>query len=143
VTFLEDPHVATLLDHKVLLSHGDLLCTDDVPYQRFRRIVRMRWLQRLFLRLPIAWRRKIARRLRDESQKGGMKKGAWCKANADAVKAIMQQHDVRYLVHGHTHEFKIYSEASQVRYVLGDWDGQSGSYVKITRDEISLRPFQR
>ena len=33
VTLLQDPHPIELFGQKVLLSHGDSLCTDDVEYQ--------------------------------------------------------------------------------------------------------------
>ena len=34
VTILQDPELIDLHGEKVLLSHGDALCTDDVEYQR-------------------------------------------------------------------------------------------------------------
>lgn len=39
-TLLRDPAVLPLGGIPTLLMHGDLLCTDDVHYQRFRRWVR-------------------------------------------------------------------------------------------------------
>ena len=33
---LPDPCVIELYGRPVLLQHGDLLCTDDIPYQQFR-----------------------------------------------------------------------------------------------------------
>ncbi len=39
--FLHDPTLIYVGDKSVLLSHGDVLCTDDVGYQRFRKIVRL------------------------------------------------------------------------------------------------------
>ena len=40
VTILQDPELIDLHGEKVLLSHGDALCTDDVEYQRFRAMTR-------------------------------------------------------------------------------------------------------
>ena len=36
ITGLQDPTVLSLAGQRYLLSHGDLLCVDDVDYQRFR-----------------------------------------------------------------------------------------------------------
>nr|WP_246233591.1 UDP-2,3-diacylglucosamine diphosphatase [Pelistega europaea] len=52
----------------ILLSHGDELCTQDKAYMRFRRVLRMQWLQHLFLTLPFSWRRGIAHYLRNRSE---------------------------------------------------------------------------
>ena len=37
VKILEDPYKVTMYGRKTLLSHGDVLCTDDVQYQRVLR----------------------------------------------------------------------------------------------------------
>lgn len=36
ITLLEDPTIVELHAERVLLSHGDALCTDDLAYQSFR-----------------------------------------------------------------------------------------------------------
>src|SRR3954469_3869262 len=47
----------------LLLTHGDLLCTDDTRYQALRGQLRSSAWQRDFLRKPVAERRKIATEL--------------------------------------------------------------------------------
>ena len=44
MTLLGDPCVIDLYGQRVLLSHGDLLCTLDLGYQKFRRITQQKWL---------------------------------------------------------------------------------------------------
>ncbi|MBT8127116.1 MAG: UDP-2,3-diacylglucosamine diphosphatase, partial [Gammaproteobacteria bacterium] len=61
---IDDSHVEIINHQHVLLMHGDLLCTDDVAYQNFRHKVRNRFLQRLFLLLPLSRRERIAKSLR-------------------------------------------------------------------------------
>jgi len=57
---LPDPVIAQLEGERVLLTHGDALCTDDHPYQELRSIVREpAWQQRL-LALPRAHREQLA-----------------------------------------------------------------------------------
>ena len=46
MTILGDPIIIDLDGQRVLLMHGDTLCTDDVDYQKFRRIMHNRWFQR-------------------------------------------------------------------------------------------------
>ena len=40
---LEDPTTIEVMGATVLISHGDLFCTDDVEYQQGRAVVRERW----------------------------------------------------------------------------------------------------
>ncbi|MGL4794774.1 MAG: UDP-2,3-diacylglucosamine diphosphatase, partial [Aeromonas jandaei] len=68
ITLLGDPCVIELYGERVVLSHGDLLCTLDEGYQKFRRITQLKWLRWLFLRLPLARRQAIARKMRGQSQ---------------------------------------------------------------------------
>ncbi|MGO4815184.1 UDP-2,3-diacylglucosamine diphosphatase, partial [Cupriavidus sp. 2MCAB6] len=53
---LPDPTVIECADQRVVLSHGDMLCTDDERYMKFRRWTRKRWVQRAFLSLPLTLR---------------------------------------------------------------------------------------
>ena len=60
MTILSDPTLIHLYDASVLLMHGDLLCTDDLDYQAFRRQVAKPWIRTLFLSLPLFVRRYFA-----------------------------------------------------------------------------------
>ena len=127
---LDDPTVIDLDGKPVLLMHGDTLCTDDVAYQKFRRIMHNRWFQRVALALPLSMRRRIAGRLRGQSQKHiARKTEAIMDVNQSAVEAAMRAHGVRLMIHGHTHRpathrFDVDSQTAE-RVVLGDWYDQS------------------
>ena len=59
----------------VLLMHGDLLCTEDVDYQSFRKTSRDPQWQKEFLSKSLIERNEIARELRDISKQAtGQKK---------------------------------------------------------------------
>ena len=137
-SIIADPHVETMNHQRVLLMHGDLLCTDDVAYQNFRRKVRNRFYQRLFLLLPLSRREQIARSLRNTSEKATSRKSEEIMdVNQDAVVQAMRDADVNVLIHGHTHrpgihQFEIDGKPMK-RIVLGDWY-QHGSYLHTNAD---------
>ena len=129
MTILDDPTIIQLNGEPVLLMHGDTLCTDDVDYQKFRRIMHNRWFQRVALALPLSIRRRIAGRLRGQSQKHVARKAETIMdVNQAAVEAAMRTHGVRLLIHGHTHRpathrFDMDGQTAE-RVVLGDWYDQ-------------------
>ncbi|WP_258223440.1 UDP-2,3-diacylglucosamine diphosphatase, partial [Stenotrophomonas sp. HMWF023] len=65
---LPDPCMIELYGRPVLLQHGDLLCTDDIPYQQFRAQTRDPVFQAQFLSQPLEARIAFAQKARDASQ---------------------------------------------------------------------------
>jgi UDP-2,3-diacylglucosamine hydrolase len=130
MTLLADPAVIDLGRERVLLMHGDTLCTDDVEYQKFRTLVRdPRW-QSGFLDKPLAERRAFAANARDASRRHtSAAKPEIMDVNAIAVADAMRSHGVARMIHGHTHRpathrFEIDGQRAE-RIVLGDWYEQS------------------
>lgn len=126
MTLLDDPTVIELNGERVLLMHGDTLCTDDVEYRKFRTLVRdPRWQQQ-FLARPLAERRAFAAQARGESRKHtSTARPEIMDVNPAAVEDAMRSHGVYKLIHGHTHRpathrFEIDGRAAE-RIVLGDW----------------------
>ena len=120
---LPERHTLTLGGHTVLLEHGDLLCTDDRGYQRLRRILRCRPLQWLYYRLPRALRRRIAEKLRAQSQARTRRKAARItNTNPAAIRAALHSAHATILIHGHTHRPAVHRlDDGNTVYVLGDW----------------------
>lgn len=131
---LSDSHRLRLAGEPVLLMHGDLLCTDDLPYQRFRRRVRNPLVQWAFLLQPLARRRRIAADYRHRSQAAMADKTAGIMdVNADAVCSRMHRAGVHRLVHGHTHRpadhrFDLAGSIA-TRHVLADWHSEGGEVL--------------
>jgi UDP-2,3-diacylglucosamine hydrolase len=127
-TLLPDPSVIHCAGQRVVLSHGDMLCTDDPRYNSFRRWTRKGWVQRLFLALPLATRMKIARRLRADSEAGrahqaeGAAPRDYGDAAPAAVDALLASSHAPTLIHGHTHRPARHAHARGDRWVLTDWD---------------------
>ena len=140
---LRDPARITLGGEPVLLMHGDLLCTDDLPYQRFRRRVRNPLVQWLFLRQSLAKRRRIADDYRHKSQRAMAEKSAEIMdVNPETVLRFMRRHQVRRLIHGHTHRpadhgLRLDGNPAS-RHVLADWSPRGGE-VLVAAADGSLR----
>lgn len=135
---IDDPCVQQFDGAPVLLMHGDLLCTDDIAYQDFRRKVRNRAVQRIFLLMPLFIRERIARSLRDTSEKAtSYKSEDIMDVNQQAVETAMRNSGVNVLIHGHTHRPGIHDfelDGKKVkRIVLGDWY-KDGNYLRINPD---------
>ncbi len=144
---LADGTIVDLHGERVLLMHGDVLCTADVSYQRLRRTLRNPLLLGALRHLPLAVRRNLGRRLRAGSQ---MHTGATAPEIMDvtpaAVIETMRAANVRTLVHGHTHRpavhvFDIDGRPAQ-RIVLGDWHAH-GSVLEWRDDGFELRTLVR
>ncbi|MHB8446656.1 MAG: UDP-2,3-diacylglucosamine diphosphatase [Rudaea sp.] len=130
MTLLADPTVIELTGERVLLMHGDTLCTDDAEYLQFRALVRNPAWQRTFLAKPLAERRAFAAQARGESRRHTANaKPEIMDVNQAAVEAAMRAHGVRRLIHGHTHRpathhFDVDGRKAE-RIVLGDWYAQA------------------
>jgi len=141
MTLLPDPSVIEIEGERVLLMHGDTLCTDDVPYQAFRTQTRDSKWQRAFLARPVSERQQFAEQARAESKRYTRSVvDAITDVNQDSVSIALQEHGVLVLIHGHTHRPAIHSLAkeSTKRVVLGDWY-EHGSLLSVRNDVFDLR----
>ncbi|PKM07908.1 MAG: UDP-2,3-diacylglucosamine diphosphatase [Gammaproteobacteria bacterium HGW-Gammaproteobacteria-4] len=145
---LPDPCVIALYGVPTLLSHGDLLCSDDIAYQQFRQRVRAPEWQTAFLAQPLAERAAFAAQARAASHahQQGIDETI-TDVNPGTVNAWFARFGIRRMIHGHTHRPAIHVPASDPgawqRIVLGDWYRQ-GSVLRVAADgEASLRclPF--
>jgi len=123
---LGDYERITLNGQPVLLTHGDLLCTDDTRYMTLRAELRSAGWQRDFLARPLEERRQIASDLRQLSATEIAAKDDYIMdVNQAAVERTMREHDVTLLVHGHTHRPAVHrfdlDGREAARIVLGAW----------------------
>ena len=142
MTLLPQEKVLNLYGRRVLILHGDTLCTDDAGYQAFRAKVHQRWLQTLFLALPLCIRKRVAARMRADSKAANRSKSLEIMdVNKHAVIAEMEKHHVQWLIHGHTHRPDVHPLTANgepaFRVVLGAWHHE-GSMVKVTPDDVEL-----
>ena len=125
-TLLPDPFVLDLYGVKTLLMHGDLLCTQDVEYLKFRQMVRNPAWQQDFLSKPIEERLMMAQQLRAASKEAMKDKvPVIMDAEQETIDQFMREHQVFKLIHGHTHRPAVHNfeldAQPATRTVLGDW----------------------
>ncbi len=129
---LSDPLVITLYGERVLVMHGDALCTDDRPYQRLRATVRDADWQRRFLALSVDARRALAGAARAGSQAHmATLIHSIADVNPDSVTKVLRAAGTATLLHGHTHRPGIHAievdGRACTRIVLGDWYEQGSA----------------
>ena len=145
VARLADPTVVVAFGTRVVVSHGDALCIDDLAYQRYRAVVRRPALQRAFGALPFGVRSAVGRALRRRSgRREPPPGGGFIDVDAQASIAMLRAAGAPTLVHGHTHAPRSHELApGLVRHVLSDWelDGSSRPRAEVVR--WSERGFER
>lgn len=131
----------------IIMVHGDQLCTDDISYQKMRRWLRNPLVQWLFLHLPKSRRKKIGRRMRNQSKQAGSNKNEQLMdVTPKAIAKLFNRHpDANVLIHGHTHkpqyQKRLINNKTIQHYVLSDWRPQS-SYLFITENDITIHDYQ-
>lgn len=144
---LNDPAVIQLDDEQVLLMHGDSLCTQDVEYMKIRQMFRNPAWQQELLAKSIDERIAFARQVRSESQSDQkMKSMEIMDVTQSEVDREMSEHNIRTLIHGHTHRPQLhewqFESQDRKRYVLGDWSDSNGWEIRWDKElGIQLTEF--
>ncbi|MBN4073649.1 MAG: UDP-2,3-diacylglucosamine diphosphatase [Gammaproteobacteria bacterium] len=144
---LNDPCVIDLYGTPTLLTHGDILCTDDTEYQKFRAYIRNPQVLKQLMSLSIEERIAKGKEYRMASQEANKEKSmAIMDVNQDAVKAMLREHGVEHMIHGHTHRPNVHTidlngKPAQ-RIVLGDWYEQ-GSQLYCDASGCELQGLAR
>jgi len=128
-TLIPDPYTININNEKIILSHGDDFCTDDIEYMQFKKMVRNSQWQKDFLSKPVSERVNIAHSMRQASLEKGQQKARQksqiMDVNQDEVERFMQRHNAQTLIHGHTHLADthgfILNKQTIKRIVLPDW----------------------
>lgn len=134
VILLDDYAVIDLYGTPTLLMHGDLLCTDDLPYQAFRIKSHTPAWQQNVLSKPLALRVLVARwyRVRSFFHKRGKSQDIM-DVNQNTVIDTLRAHNCLRLIHGHTHRpnthtFEIDGRSAQ-RMVLAEWHSNTAEVL--------------
>lgn len=148
---LDDIHITNCYGHNLIMLHGDLLCTDDVDYQRFRRWVRNPIIQWIFLAFSRPKRLAIGNKMRRESSGYNQNKpDDIMDVNMQAVQQLFQDNPTVYhMIHGHTHKpghHTLSTEHAELhRWVMSDWQPDEmpvAQIIKLSESGPELIPFQ-
>src|SRR5690554_640624 len=140
---LPEELVIDLYGEDVLLMHGDSLCTDDIPYQQFRSLVRNRDWQDEFLSKTPSERLQIAMQARDASAEHTANASMEIMdVNHEQVLAALERNRVSQMIHGHTHRPAIHNlelgDMTARRIVLGDWYSRA-SVLRVSANGYDLQ----
>lgn len=144
---IPDPCAIHLGMQAILLTHGDLLCTDDRRYQRFRRVIRHPLTRLSIGNLPYPWLQKLAAQLRSGSTREVQKKApeitdaqpaAIQSALREGIGKTRQQRGFDVLVHGHTHRPVWEQNKDGWRMVLGAWTADEAIIGRWAEGQWSL-----
>lgn len=141
-TLLPDVYILEINHKKFRLEHGDALCTDDVAYQRFRKVIRNPVLLGILKSTPLNFRQKLANGFRKKSSETKqLKNYDIMDVNLHAVENAI--HQVDFLIHGHTHRPEIQELINKKRIVLGDWREDTAWILEINEQENFKLDFKK
>ena len=147
-TVLQDPSIIDLDGNKVLIMHGDRLCSRDRTYQLYRKFMESTPVKKLFGILPYRIRILLSHGLRPLMKKSSdFKSPGIIDADQKTIEETMQSYNVTELIHGHTHrpgihDFELAGRQAR-RIVLGDWYDQDSVLVCRDNDRrlVSIRDY--
>ncbi|MEO6079247.1 MAG: UDP-2,3-diacylglucosamine diphosphatase [Steroidobacteraceae bacterium] len=145
---LPDPTLLQVGKVRAVITHGDLLCSADHGYQRYRSLARAEWFRKDLLRLPLATRRSLLRLARSRSQEHTrQQRSEIMDVAATTVTAALRCGDSELLIHGHTHRPGIHplqvDGRPATRIVLGDWYDQGSCLVLNSDASYELQTLAR
>lgn len=139
---MTEPVLLEVGGRRLLLLHGDAECTDDHRYQRFRRCIRSPLSLSLLAILPLALRRRLARRIRKQSSARNYPDQRVGDLNPEAVGNLFRHHNADWMVHGHTHRPALHRHLvdgrERLRWVLSDWHDKA-SWLEIGNEGVQAR----
>ncbi len=144
LTTLPDVAEVTLGSKRVLLTHGDLLCTRDHAYHRMRRVIRSWWARRILRNLPLKLSLGLAAGFRGASGREiGMKPDYLLDPDFEEARRWLERgYDALVFGHVHTGErFRVRLPDREADiFVLGSWNDLP-SYVEWDGGGLRLERF--
>jgi len=143
VKLLADPTVATINGERILLTHGDLVCTDDKSYQELRSTVRDPAFKTRVTALSLEARQWMAAAARAGSRAHVRQTAAdIMDVNEQSVIAAFEATQTLQMIHGHTHRPGEHTHrtanGSAQRIVLAAWD-EAGEVLELSAGVINRR----
>lgn len=147
---IADPTVIECYGNKLVLLHGDSLCTRDIDYMQFRKMVRSERWQNDFLERSLVERHMIAQQTRQQSKEQSSHKASEIMdVTPQEVLKVLYDKQVNIMVHGHTHRPSVHTLRLQdpinekneaLRIVLGSWDSKAWA-LEFSKQGYELKHF--
>ncbi|CAL1329343.1 UDP-2,3-diacylglucosamine diphosphatase [Candidatus Providencia siddallii] len=134
-----------IYNKRIVILHGDTLCTNDIEYQKYRKKIYKPYLQNIFLKLPLFIRHKIAKKIKNKTKDANISKSKFIvDVNLQSVINTFNKHKAQWIIHGHTHKpaiHKIYiNNKIHYRGVLDAWCNKNSTFI-INNKGIKLLFF--
>lgn len=138
---LPDPVRVELDGLRILLTHGDLLCTDDVNYQQLRSLAHDAGWRDGLRRLSTTTRRRLAALARAGSRRHmAQAQPNIMDVSAATVQAVLRGTAVDLIIHGHTHRPGVHAYdidgRTPRRAVLDAWY-EAGHCLRLANGELT------
>jgi len=141
VKFLGEAYELTIAERRFFLTHGDLFCTRDQAYLRYKKSWKI--LRILDVIVPGFLADCLARRFRNKSIKTISRTDSELLALSDSALRKQFRRGSDYIVCGHIHRQEIrHVEEGKTLVVLPAWK-QQGGYALWENGKISLSPWPK
>lgn len=148
VEIIAENTILEVADKRILLAHGDALCTQDLAYMKFREMARNENFQAMMLQRSLDERRQMAEHLRGQSKAGNQQKSAEIMdVTPTEVVKLMEETRADIFIHGHTHKPNFHDTKLEtrvaLRLVLGDWQDNFGYEARLNdKGEVKQTTFE-
>lgn len=137
---ISDPFTLKFNHLNILLTHGDLLCTNDHSYQKLRKIIQHPLTKSIFSKTPLTFRQKIASSLKQASNTSNHNYPDKSKPVTQSIIKMIEEYNANYMIHGHTHQILwkiIENQQTKEIYhyaVTSSWTDDSGFFDLLSED---------
>jgi UDP-2,3-diacylglucosamine hydrolase len=129
----------TLDSQKILLTHGDIFCTEDKSYQTYRRVSHTRIIKSVYQSLPSRIGMGLGRKIRGYSQDVVPQKSMISRNVIDSVLKRYFNKGYDTIICGHIHKpQKREIVPGKTMITVGSWESK-GSYVQYQDGRFTLK----
>jgi UDP-2,3-diacylglucosamine hydrolase len=142
IQLIKDLSVLNVNEQNILLSHGDVFCTADIKYQKYKKTIRNPIILTILLHLPLKLRYWLKNKFNQASNKHfDIKLQEMYQVVDNTILNYAKQYNTLSVIHGHTHNPGVYSvkDSKVIRYEIPDWDIHNpGGYILLTDSKIEI-----
>ncbi len=139
---LQEKTILSLQGQRLLLSHGDILCTKDIAYQKIRSILRKKIIYLLSRFLPGFVCLRMGQNLRKASKSSIKKKDySFLKPDIAFAEKLLEENRCDILLCGHFHSNCIHPFGSKKLRILPECTGNILHYLAWQKEEWTENTF--